>query len=67
MKQPGRTWVIVALAVLLALPTAAQAEMFVEGLLGGTTAADMGSPSFHQKDLRRRRQRHRRQTRRRIE
>jgi hypothetical protein len=51
MKKPGGTWLIVALAVLLALPTAVQAEMFVEGLLGGTTATDMGSPSFHQKDL----------------
>ena len=51
MKKQGGIWLIVALALLLALPTAAQAEMFVEGLLGGTTAADMGSPSFHQKDL----------------
>jgi hypothetical protein len=51
MKKQGRMWLMVALALLLALPTAAQAEMFVEGLLGGTTAADMGSPSFHQKDL----------------
>ena len=51
MKKQGRIWLMVALALLVALPTAGQAEMFVEGLLGGTTAADMGSPSFHQKDL----------------
>lgn len=51
MKKPGGIWLVVALALLLALPTAGQAEMFVEGFLGGTTAADMGSPSFHQKDL----------------
>ena len=51
MKKQGGIWLMVALALLLALPTAAQAEMFVEGFLGGTTAADMGSPSFHQKDL----------------
>ena len=51
MKKQGRMWFMVALAVLLALPTAAPAEMFVEGFLGGTTAADMGSPSFHQKEL----------------
>jgi opacity protein-like surface antigen len=51
MKKQGGMWLIVALALLLALPTAAQAEMYVEGFLGGTTAADMGSPSFHQKDL----------------
>jgi hypothetical protein len=51
MNKPGGIWLMVGLALLLALPTAAQAEMFVEGFLGGTTAADMGSPSFHQKDL----------------
>ena len=31
MKKQGGIWLIVALALLLALPTAAQAEMFVEG------------------------------------
>jgi hypothetical protein len=51
MKRQGGMWLMVALALLLALPTVVQAEMFVEGFLGGTTAADMGSPSFHQKDL----------------
>jgi opacity protein-like surface antigen len=51
MKKRGGIWLIVALALLLALPAAVQAEMYVEGFLGGTTAADMGSPSFHQQEL----------------
>jgi hypothetical protein len=51
MRRQGGVWLSLALALLLAMPAAVRAEMFVEGLLGGTTAADMGSPSFHQRDL----------------
>jgi opacity protein-like surface antigen len=51
MKKQGGMWIVVALAFLLALPAAGQAAMYVEGFLGGTTAADLGSPSFHQKEL----------------
>lgn len=51
MQKRGKICLMVILALLLALPVAAPAAMYVEGLLGGTTAADMGSPSFHQKDL----------------
>ena len=35
MKKQGRMWLLVALALLLALPTAAQAEMYGEVYLGG--------------------------------
>ncbi len=35
MKKQGGIWLIVALALLLALPTAAQAEMYGEVYLGG--------------------------------
>jgi opacity protein-like surface antigen len=51
MRRQGGVWLSLALSLLLAMPAAVRAEMFVEGLLGGTTAADMGSPSFHQRDL----------------
>ena len=51
MQKRGKICLMVVLALLLALPVPAQAAMYVEGLLGGTTAANMGSPSFHQKDL----------------
>jgi opacity protein-like surface antigen len=51
MQNHGKIWLTVALAVLLALPAATQAALYVEGFLGGTTAADMGNPSFHQQDL----------------
>ncbi len=39
MKKQGGMWLIVALALLLALPTAAQAEMYGEVYLGGVQGA----------------------------
>jgi opacity protein-like surface antigen len=43
MKKRGKVVAIAALTLLLALATAAQAAMYVEGLLGGNTAASPAS------------------------
>jgi opacity protein-like surface antigen len=43
MKKHGKILLIAALALLLALSTVAQAAMYVEGFLGGTTACNLGS------------------------
>ena len=51
MKKRGKICLVAALALLLALSTVAQAEMYVEGFLGGNTAANLGGASFHQSDV----------------
>jgi hypothetical protein len=40
MKRIGKIWAILALSVLLALPVATQAEMYVEGYVGGVQGAN---------------------------
>ncbi len=42
MKKYGKICIITALALLLALSTMAQAAMYVEGFLGGSTASNPG-------------------------
>jgi len=51
MKKQGKVCLMVGLTVLLILSAVAQAEVYVEGFLGGTTASGLGSSSFHQTDL----------------
>lgn len=45
MKKYGKICIITALALLLALSTMAQAAMYVEGFLGGSTASNPGAKS----------------------
>jgi hypothetical protein len=40
MNKREKIWMIVVLALLLAKPTVAQAAMYVEALLGGSTASN---------------------------
>ncbi len=51
MPRKGKLGIIAGLALLLVLPALARAEIYVEGFLGGTAASNMGSASFHQKDV----------------
>jgi hypothetical protein len=48
MKNQGKICFVGVLALLLILSAAAQAEMYVEGFLGGSTAGDLGRANFHQ-------------------
>ena len=49
--QKQRKILVTALILLLAWSAAAQAEVYVEGLLGGSAASNLGGSSFHQQDL----------------
>ncbi len=51
MRNKGKMCVIAALALLLALATGAQAALYVEGFLGGTTAGNLGGSNYHQSEL----------------
>jgi hypothetical protein len=41
---------MVVLALLLTLSSVAQAELYLEGFLGGTAGTNMGGASFHQSE-----------------
>ncbi len=51
MKKQGKVCFMVVLAWLLTLTVAAQAEVYVEGFLGGNAASNLGRANFHQKEL----------------
>ncbi len=51
MKKQGIGYVIAVLVLLLAMSGVAQAEVYVEGFIGGNAAADMGGAKFHQREL----------------
>ncbi len=49
MKK-GKICFMVVLALLLTLTSVAQAELYLEGFLGGTAGTNMGGASFHQSE-----------------
>jgi outer membrane protein W len=51
MKKQGRNCFMMVMVFLLTLSVAAQAEVYVESFLGGTTAANLGSASFQLNEL----------------